>query len=404
MYVKNIWKGKRMKKNYILLIVMAVAFLFLFTGCEDEIKSYTVSFETNFKEGGISFPPVTVLRGESVKEPADPSFEGMKLCGWYLDDKPYDFSNPVTSDITLVAKWDHYKHIFNERDICSICNGEKCGEDVVFFYDKDTRTLSFDGRGEICDYLDEKSNFLDRPWETILSEITKVVVGEGITKIGNAAFALLDDEYNVLTTSIKEILLPTSLEEIGTFSFVGASIEKIVIPDGTSKLGGDAFFSCTSLSEITIPASISEIGGEVFDDSPVSKVIFLGTEEQWVNLNLDIDNTDYDVYLKNEDRYLVFNFYYDNDGKLRAQYLTKYGKELTEIVVPDYFCGINSSTFKDSKATIIHIPASVESIEENTFAGLSNVTIYVDKTEDEFKSMYTSDKGVNNSFIFKSTT
>lgn len=142
----------------------------------------------------------------------------------------------------------------------------------------------------------------------------------------------------------------------------------------------------------------------MFDDSPVSEVIFLGTEEQWVNLNLDIDNTDYDVYLKNEDRYLVFNFYYDNDGILRAQYLTKYGKELTEIVVPDYFCGINSSTFKDSKATIIHIPASVESIEENTFAGLSDVTIYVDKTEDEFKSMYTSDKGVNNSFIFKSTT
>ena len=372
---------------------MAVAFLFLFTGCEDEIKSYTVSFETNFKEGGISFPPVTVLRGESVKEPADPSFEGMKLCGWYLDDKPYDFSNPVTSDITLVAKWDHYKHIFNERDICSICNGEKCGEDVVFFYDKDTKTLSFDGRGEICDYLDKKGKTLDRPWETILSEITKVVVGGGITKIGDAAFALLDDKYNVLTTSIKEILLPTSLEEIGTFSFVGASIEKIVIPDGTSKLGGDAFFSCTSLSEITIPASISEIGGDVFDDSPVSKVIFLGTEEQWKNLILDIDNTDYDVYLKNEDRYLVFNFF-EYNGKLRTQYLTKYGKELTEIVVPDYFYGINSSTFNESKAKIIRIPASVEFIEKETFAGLSNVTIYVDKTEAEFNLMYNSGKGV----------
>ena len=393
-----------MKKNYLLLIVMAVAFLFLFTGCEDEIKSYTVSFETNFKEGEISFPPVTVLRGESVKEPDDPSFEGMKLCGWYLDDKPYDFSNPVTSDITLVAKWDHYKHIFNERDICSICNGEKCGEDVVFFYDKDTKTLSFDGRGEICDYLDKKFNFLDRPWETILSEITKVVVGEGITKIGNAAFALLDDEYHVLTTSIKEILLPTSLEEIGTFSFVGASIEKIVIPDGTSKLGGDAFFSCTSLSEITIPASISEIGEEVFDDSPVSKVIFLGTEEQWKDLKLDIDNTDYDVYLKNEDRYLVFNFYYDNAGILRTQYLTKYGKGLTEIDVPDYFYGINSSTFIDSNATIIHIPASVEFIEKGTFAGLSNATIYVDKTEGEFKSMYTTSEDENNIFFFKSTT
>ena len=138
----------------------------------------------------------------------------------------------------------------------------------------------------------------------------------------------------------------------------------------------------------------------MFDDSPVSEVIFLGTEEQWVNLNLDIDNTDYDVYLKNEDRYLVFNFYEYNE-KLRTQYLTKYGKELTEIVVPDYFYGINSSTFSDSKATEIHIPASVESIEVNTFAGLSNVTIYVDKTEAEFNLMYNSGKGVNNTFFFQ---
>ena len=385
-----------MKKNYILLIVMAVAFLFLFTGCEDEIKSYTVSFETNFKEGEISFPPVTVLRGESVKEPDDPSFEGMKLCGWYLDDKPYDFSNPVTSDITLVAKWDHYKHIFNDSDICSICNGEKCGEDVVFFYDKDTKTLSFDGRGEICDYLDEKGKLLDRPWETILSEITKVVVGEGITKIGDAAFALLDDKYNVLTTSIKEILLPTSLEEIGTFSFVGASIEKIVIPDGTSKLGGDAFFSCTSLSEITIPASISKIGGDVFDDSPVSKVIFLGTEEQWKNLILDIDNTDYDVYLKNEDRYLVFNYYLDN-GSVVAQYLTKYGNEQEELVVPSYVIRINQSIFllndegeAKSKAKKMYIPDSVSHIEGATFSVAPKTLkeIYVDQTKDAFNKVF----------------
>ena len=131
-----------------------------------------------------------------------------------------------------------------------------------------------------------------------------------------------------------------------------------------------------------------------------SKYIKEEIEKAYVNLKVELSELDADIKMLSENasnKTLVV-------ASPSLQYLTKYGKGLTEIDVPDYFYGINSSTFKDSKAKIIHIPASVESIQVNTFAGLSNVTIYVDKTEDEFKSMYTSDKGANNSFIFKSTT
>lgn len=79
---------------------------------------YTVSFNTN---GGSAIEPVKVEEGDCVTEPEDPSMqlaEGLypgapddikgEFLGWYANSgltEAYDFSTPVTSDITLYAKW-----------------------------------------------------------------------------------------------------------------------------------------------------------------------------------------------------------------------------------------------------------------------------------------------------------
>ena len=63
-----------------------------------------VSFETG--EGSkVDFQ--TTADGKLVK-PADPTREGYTFGGWYTDEdctQAYDFSTPVTSDMTLYAKW-----------------------------------------------------------------------------------------------------------------------------------------------------------------------------------------------------------------------------------------------------------------------------------------------------------
>lgn len=43
--------------------------------------------------------------GKTVAKPADPVKEGSEFTGWQLDGKPYDFTEPVTKDITLTAGW-----------------------------------------------------------------------------------------------------------------------------------------------------------------------------------------------------------------------------------------------------------------------------------------------------------
>lgn len=97
-----------MKK--IMIAVISLLLVLMMVSCEEEIKSYTVNFDLN---GGGSIPSVTVLRGKSIQSPEDPSMEGMKFCGWYLNDNLYDFNLPITTNITLVAKWEHVEHIFN---------------------------------------------------------------------------------------------------------------------------------------------------------------------------------------------------------------------------------------------------------------------------------------------------
>ena len=64
--------------------------------------TYTVNFDTN---GGNAVASQTVAYGGKAQEPAVPTKTGYAFAGWYLDDKAYDFTVPVTENMTLTARW-----------------------------------------------------------------------------------------------------------------------------------------------------------------------------------------------------------------------------------------------------------------------------------------------------------
>jgi uncharacterized repeat protein (TIGR02543 family) len=72
----------------------------------------TVTYTVTFNLNGGSSPAVntqTVVSGEKAERPANPTLDGKTFGGWYSDSAlttPYSFSDPVTADITLYAKWD----------------------------------------------------------------------------------------------------------------------------------------------------------------------------------------------------------------------------------------------------------------------------------------------------------
>ena len=69
---------------------------------EEIEEEFEVSFDTN---GGDTISPIKVKNNGVVEEPDTPVKKGYNFVEWQLDGKPYDFSNKVTQDITLVAVW-----------------------------------------------------------------------------------------------------------------------------------------------------------------------------------------------------------------------------------------------------------------------------------------------------------
>ena len=54
----------------------------------------------------INGQTVQVEDGLTLVKPADPVKEGYKFIGWFVGDTEYDFSQPVTSDLTITAKFE----------------------------------------------------------------------------------------------------------------------------------------------------------------------------------------------------------------------------------------------------------------------------------------------------------
>ena len=96
------------------------------------------------------------------------------------------------------------------------------------------------------------SAFCDSP------ELTEVKIPSTVTKIKQSAFSRC--------TGLKEIELPPQLEEIDYNSFYGCSgLTEITIPSSVKTIRSGAFENCTSLESVTLSEGIGEIGTEAFE-------------------------------------------------------------------------------------------------------------------------------------------
>lgn len=126
-------------------------------------KEATVTFDS---AGGIVVNSVKVKVNDNVSKPVNPTREGYNFVRWELDDKEYDFTDKVTSNITLKAVWE-----------------KKSDSDVTY-----TITLDIDGKTENVKVTDGKINSLPSPSKEGYVFVgwydgsKKVSVGDTITK------------------------------------------------------------------------------------------------------------------------------------------------------------------------------------------------------------------------------
>lgn len=63
---------------------------------------FTVTFDS---AGGSPVPSRRVFENRPLSAPPAPSRHGFSFLGWFLDGRPWNFSTPITQNLTLTARW-----------------------------------------------------------------------------------------------------------------------------------------------------------------------------------------------------------------------------------------------------------------------------------------------------------
>ena len=143
------------------------------------------------------------------------------------------------------------------QNAADLIDSGSCGKNATWELYKDG-TLYIKGTGAMQDYnwnYNETTKIVTTgaPWhDSHSASVKKLVVEDGITSIGNDAFS--DCE------SLASAELAEGITSIGDGAFTGCyDLEKINIPNSVTSIGYDAFDSCWTLPSLELPSGLSKL-------------------------------------------------------------------------------------------------------------------------------------------------
>ena len=120
-------------------------------------------------------------------------------------------------------------------------------------YEDGTLNISGTGAMKNYGYSNTRSPVF---WNT---DVTSIVIEEGVTSIGNNAF------YDC--TSLTSVTIPGNVESIGESAFYYCdNLTDVTLQDGVKSIGDAAFIWCNNLTNIVLPNSVTSIGYYAFKD------------------------------------------------------------------------------------------------------------------------------------------
>lgn len=313
----------------------------------------------------------------------------------------------------------------------------ECGEGVVYSYDTDTHVLTVsytgEGSGAMTDYTMRKSPFYTTT--AIRNNCTMIVVGEGVTRIGNYAMFFLGavsevqlpstivsiGDYafgtmNALTT----VNLPEGLESIGmqafgndrlltgidlpsTLTYIGArafngcsALTHVEIPGGVTEVGESAFNGCMNVTSLTIGEGVQVIGPLAFGSMSITSVVIPASVTSF-NYDsfggcpipafvVDENNTVYansaDGVIYSKDFTTLWRCPFGFEGEhvidSRCKTVADYAFEscfgLTAVTIPEGVESLGFNAFAYASLTSVTVPESVTELGSQTFYGCDHIT------------------------------
>lgn len=112
-------------------------------------------------------------------------------------------------------------------------------------------TLTISGSGAISNF---SADSLPK-WNDYNSSINTIIIGQGVTSVGDYAFY----QSNALS-----IYIADSVTSIGDYAFAKSQLLSVTIPGKVTTIGKDAFFECQNLVSATVSEGVKSIGDEAF--------------------------------------------------------------------------------------------------------------------------------------------
>ena len=178
------------------------------------------------------------------------------------------------------------------NDFSDAENSGECGDNVTWYLDETTGTLTISGTGNMYGYPG------DGPFTKSKVPIITVIIADGVTSIGMGAFdsctslesVTIPDSVKLIDlgafyncTSLRSITLPDTIGEIWNYTFFGcASLRSITIPDSVTMLANHAFEGCASLESVTLSASIGSVGDDAFKGCASLRSITIPDSVTWI--------------------------------------------------------------------------------------------------------------------------
>ena len=264
-----------------------------------------------------------------------------------------------------------------------------CGNSVTYSYVESTRTLTISGTGDMADYY----ALPNVPWNDYKPNISTVVIGDGVTRIGKLAFQNC--------TSLTSATIPNSVTSIGESAFEGCtSLASVAIPSKVSMTGSYAFYGCTSLTSVNIPASLTSIGDNSFTGCSALETITVDGNNPRYNSFGDCN-----AIIETAENTLL----YGCKNTVIPSGVTKIGAEsfygctgLTSIEIPGSVTDIGNYAFYGCTGlSSIEIPEGVTTIWSNAFNAYTGDHVYV--VVPEGKQLIVTIDGVTDPVVIEPT-
>jgi len=224
---------------------------------------FTVTFNSR---GGSEINSQLVEEGSFAIKPDKPVMTGYNFDVWERDGSAYDFSQPVESNIDLVAKWK--AKTFTVRYVTEIGSLEVSKEDVAYNSLFSPANPPENEQFEFSGWYIGKERISECVWK----------FEDDITLTAKWTSKTLEIENGIVTGFKADAKIPENLiipKENGAETVTAIAprafayqptIASVVIPDTVEKIGEQAFFGCVSLSEITFgeKARLLECGRDAF--------------------------------------------------------------------------------------------------------------------------------------------